>query len=116
VQIEAGAPLWPTERSARANTFEVVEAVLLALDGSFVDDDTTAVLRIAPPSAGAVTVTVIGAAAATPSEGSVHVTGPVPRQVQPAPLALPKVVPAGSVSVTETEFACEGPAFETFSV
>jgi hypothetical protein len=116
VQIAAGAPLCPTERSARAKTFDVVAAVLFPLAGSFVEDDTTAVFKIAPPSAGAVTVRVIGAAAVTPSAAIAHVTGPVPVQAQPVPVEETKAVPAGSVSVTDTELACEGPAFETFNV
>jgi hypothetical protein len=55
-------------------------------------------------------------AAAIPSEGSVQVTGPVPEQVQPVPVAEPKVTPAGRESVSETELACDGPALATFRV
>ncbi len=115
-QISAGPPDCAIERSARAKTVDVVEAPLLAEAGSFVADETPAVLTMDPASAGVVTEIEIGEAAVTPSEGSVHVTGPVPEQVQPAPLADTNVVPAGSVSVTDTELACDGPAFETFSV
>ena len=73
-------------------------------------------LTIAPAPAGAVTLIVTGFAAAIPSEGSVQVTGPVPEQLQPVPVAEPNVTPAGRESVSETELACDGPALATFRV
>jgi hypothetical protein len=115
-QTAAGAPLCVTDMSALAKTVDVVEAPLLAADGSLVDEVTDAMFVIAPAADGALTTIEIGAAEATPSEGSVQVTGPAPLQLQPAPDAETKEAPAGSVSVTVSELACEGPAFPTVSV
>src|SRR5438093_51107 len=94
-------------------------AVLLDELGSEVDALTVAVLEIVPPSLGALTVIVI-VEDVLPVRASLshwHVTlAVVPLHVQPAPLALWKVTPAGSVSVTVTLLAVEGPALLTLSV
>jgi hypothetical protein len=116
VQICAGAPDWPIERSARANTVDEVAAVLLAETGSAVTAETVAELEMPPASAGAVTTTEIGDAEASPSDGIVQVTGPVPEHDHPVPDAETKDAPAGSVSTTESVFACDGPVFVTVSV
>src|SRR5438309_9117687 len=93
----------------------VVGSVAVLLDelGSEVDALTVAVLEIVPPSLGALTVIVIveGVLPVGARLARVHVTlALVPLHVQPAPLALWKVTPAGSVSVTVTLLAVEGPA------
>ena len=107
------------ERSAEALT--VVDAVAVLLDelGSDVEELTEAALVIMPPSLGAVTRIVMGGA--VPGGRllvRVQVTlALVPLQVQPAPLALWKVTPAGSVSRTVIGAAAVlGPALLTASV
>ena len=67
---------------------------------------------------GAVTTTVIGGAAVPAvSAGRVHVTDTLPafEQTQPVPAALPNVTPDGSVSVTISAAASDGPALVTVS-
>ena len=105
--------------SAEAMTVVGSVAVLLDELGSEVDALTVAVLEIVPPSLGALTVIVIveGVLPVGARLARVHVTlALVPLHVQPAPLALWKVTPAGSVSVTVTLLAVEGPALLTLSV
>src|SRR5262249_52424117 len=66
---------------------------------------------------GAVTTIEIGGAAATASSGIVQVTVPDDcEQVQPVPVALTNVVPAGRGSGTTTSVASSGPVFETVMV
>src|SRR5438093_962797 len=94
-------------------------AVLLDELGSEVDALTVAVLEIVPPSLGALAGMMIGVNVMHLAArlARVHVTmALVPLHVQPAPLALWKVTPAGSVSVTVTLLAVEGPALLTLSV
>ena len=69
-----------------------------------------------PADVGAVIATVIAGAAPEASDGRVHVTVVVPLQDHPVPEAETSAAPAGSVSVTETSEAVEGPPFETWSV
>src|SRR5438093_1069680 len=91
-------------------------AVLLDELGSEVDALTVAVLEIVPPSLGALTVIVIveGVLPVGARLARVHVTlALVPLHVQPAPLALWKVTPAGSVSVTVTLLAVGSAAVRT---
>jgi hypothetical protein len=91
-------------------TFDVL--LLLPGLGSVVADDTVAVFKSVPDldTVGAMIVSVIGGAAPTASEGLVHVTVPAANpQVQPVPVALTKLEPAGSTSVTVTENAVSGP-------
>src|SRR5580765_3151845 len=97
------------------------DAVLLLLAGvgSEVAADTVAVFDSVPgaTTGGAVIVRVIGAAGPTASVGIVQVTTPAANpQVQPAPVALTKPEPAGSVSLTLTVVAVEGPLFVTAMV
>ena len=115
-QVCGGAPLCPIERSARAKTVDGVTAVLFVAAESAVDAETVAELERLPASAGAVTAIEMGAAAPMPSDGSVQVTGPVPEHDQPVPPADTNATPAGSVSTTESELACDGPALATLSV
>jgi hypothetical protein len=96
--------------------------VVVALDellpetGSLTADVIDTALTADPADAGASIVTVIAGAAPTDSEGRVHVTVVVPPHVQPEPPAETSVAPDGSVSVTESDVAVDGPAFETESV
>ena len=79
--------------------------------------DTVAVLLIDPPAAGAVTAIAIEGAAPTTNVARVHVTVPAALlQAHPVPVALTKVVPAGSGSTTDTLFAVSGPPLLTASV
>src|SRR5438552_1270274 len=107
------------DRSAEAVTVVDAVAVLLAGVGSEVEALTAAVLVMVPPSLGAVTTIVI--VEGVPPVGArlalVQVTlALVPLHVQPVPEALWKVTPAGSVSVTLTLVAVEGPPLLTESV
>ncbi len=64
------------------------------------------------------TVTVMtGAVADAASAGRVHVTETLPMLLHdhPPPEAETKVIPAGSVSVTETSAASDGPLLRTVS-
>ena len=111
-------PVFAIDRSARAVTPVDAVAVLLPAFGSAVAADTTAVSVSEAAWAGAVTVTVIvGAVAPVASEALVHVTDTLPLLThdQPVPVALTKVMPAGSVSVTDTAVASEGPLSTTTS-
>ncbi len=116
MQIDAGAPLCVTARSARANTFELVGAELLPATASAVADDTVTVLPMEPASGGAATTTEIDGAAAIASDGRVHVTGPVPEHAHPVPVAETNEEPAGRGTPTESELACDGPALATLIV
>ena len=111
------APPLPAAGAA-GTAFTVVdaEAELFAEDGSFVEDDTAAVFKAVPADGGAVIATVIAGAAPEASDGRVHVTVVVPLHDQPVPEAETNDAPAGSVSVTDTSEAVEGPAFEIWSV
>lgn len=76
--------------------------------------ETEAVLLMVPPAPGAVTVIVIAGAAPTARLARVHVTVPVSSpQAQPEPVADTCVIPAGRVSVTVSDWAVLGPAFDT---
>jgi len=88
VQIAAGPPLCVTARSARAKTWDVVDAELLAVVASAVAEDTDELATIVPASEGAVTTIEIGAEDATPREAMVQVTGPVPEQAQPGRMVI----------------------------
>jgi hypothetical protein len=97
------------------------ELVLLLFAGfvSVVELLTVAVFESVPAetTAGATIVRLMTGAAPVGSVATVQVTTPATLlHVQPLPEALTKDAPAGSVSVTETVFATEGPAFETASV
>ena len=112
-------PVFVTARSAEPVTPVEVDEVLFAGFGSAVVEDTDAVLLSVPAWAGAVTTTVmVGAVAPVASAGRVHVTEtfPVLAHVQPVPTADPNVTPAGSVSVTDTFAASDGPALAIVSV
>src|SRR5207249_281460 len=52
----------------------------------------------------------------TPRLARVQVTGVVPVQAQPVPMADKRVVPVGSGAEAETELATEGPALLTVRV
>src|SRR5437016_2160858 len=115
----AGEALLENERYAEAVTVVGSEAELLDELGSEVDALTVAVLEIVPPSLGALTVIVIveGVLPVGARLARVHVTlALVVTDVQTCALALWKVTPAGSVSVTVTLLAVEGPALLTLSV
>ena len=111
-------PVLVIARSADAVTVVLADELLFAGSGSAVADDTVAVFDSEPAWAGAVTSTVIvGAVAPVASSGVVQVTDTLPAfvQVQPVPVADANVTPAGSVSVTETPVASEGPLLVTVS-
>ena len=92
------------ERSAIPTVVLAVAELLAALLS--LGEVTVAVLLIVPAVDGAVTTIVMGGAAEFPViDGRVHVTVVVPEQAQPVPLAEPKVVPTGIVSVTEIDVA-----------
>src|SRR5439155_789530 len=115
----SGASVLMIDRSAEAVTVVDAVAVLLAGLGSEVAALTAAVLVMVPPSLGAVTTIVI--VEGVPPVGArlarVQVTlYSTPLRAQPVPLALWKVTPAGSVSVTLTLLAVEGPPLLTVSV
>jgi hypothetical protein len=106
------------DRSADAVTVVLTDEVLLPDVGSLVVLVTLAVLAMLPACAGAVTVTVMtGAVAPAAKAGRVQVTEMLALfvQVHPAPLAETNVTPAGSVSVTETLAASDGPLFVAVS-
>src|SRR5882672_5170401 len=97
-------------------TVVVAVAVLLAWLLSLVAELTVAVFVMVPAS-DAVTVMVMAGAAPGARLARVQVTTPPAwLQVQPLPVALTKVTPAGSVSLTLTEVAVLGPALLTLSV
>ena len=114
-----GGPVFVIARSADGVTVVVAEAVSLAGLGSGVAELTAAVSVSVAPWAGAVTTTVItGAVVPVVSAGRVQVAETLPTFVhtQPAPVALTKVTPAGSVSVTDRLAASDGPLLLTVSV
>jgi hypothetical protein len=73
-------------------------------------------LPIKPPVSGAVTLMVIVAVCPLVIVPRVQVTGPDPAQLPRVVEALTKVTPAGSVSVTVTPVAVEGPLFWAWMV
>ena len=82
-------------------------------------DETVAVLVIKPVVAGAVTTIVMAGAGLAGRLPAVRLHVTVPEtltQFQSVPLALTKVVPAGSVSTTLTADAGSGPALLTLIV
>ena len=106
-----------TDRSATTVTVVALLALLLAEFGSVVVELTETLFVIVLTVAGAVTVMVMAGAAPTAKLARVHVTTPPTwPHVQPVPLALTKVTPAGSVSATLSEVAVLGPALLTFTV
>src|SRR5215470_13647656 len=83
------------------STTTVDVLVLLASAGSTASLATVAMLMALPGLLCAITLMTMGAAAATPSDGMVHVTTPAAcAHDQPLPEALTNVAPAGRVSVT----------------
>src|SRR5437867_4692035 len=91
------------DRSAVLRTVVLSVSESLAEAGSFVAEETVAVLLIVPPEAGAVTVIVRAGALPGVRLGLEQMTVPaVWLQVQPVPEAMPKAAPAGRVSVTVT--------------
>ena len=86
--------------------------------GSAVGLDTVTLFVNVPACAGAVTTTVMGALAPAARSARVQVTDVFATFVhtQPVPTADTKVTPAGSVSVTETLAASDGPALATARV
>ena len=100
---------------AAGTVLTVVEAEdeLFADAGSFVAEPTEAVFVAVPAAGGALIATVIAGAAPEASDGRVQFTVVVPLHDQPVPDAETNDAPAGSVSVTDTSVAVEGPAFET---
>ena len=114
--LTLAGPVFTTERSAEAVTAVTALAVSFAGFGSVVVLETVAVFVSVPAWAGAVTTTVmVGAAAAVASAATVHVTDTFPafEHVHPVPDADTNVTPAGSVSVTETPAASDGPKLLT---
>ena len=112
-------PVLVMARSAEGVTVVDAVEVLLPGTGSVVADVTVAVSDSVAACPGAVTVTVIdGAEVPVASVGRVQVTETLPvfEQVHPVPVADTKVTPAGSVSVTDTDVASDGPALATASV
>src|SRR5260370_280158 len=98
-------------------TLEVL--LLLPGSGSVVADDTVAGLESVTDfdTVGVMIDSVIAGAVPTASDGLVQVTVPAANpQLQPAPVALTKPEPAGSVSLTETDDAASGPLFVTLRV
>jgi hypothetical protein len=83
---------------------------LLVLLGSPVGELTLAVF-VSVPEAGAVTVTVTLLTWPLVNVPRLQLTTPL--LLAPPPLALTKVTPNGSVSVTTTPLALEGPKFVT---
>lgn len=113
----SGASVIAIDTSDEAVTAVVVEAVLFALSGSGVVEAIAAVVVIVPPAAGAFAVTVIAGAAPVASVARVHVTvGDTKPHVQPVPLAITLVTPAGIVTVAVSDEAAFGPALLTVAV
>jgi hypothetical protein len=86
------------------------EVMLLVLLGSPVGELTLAVF-VSVPEAGAVTVTVTLLTWPLVNVPRLQLTTPL--LLAPPPLALTKVTPNGSVSVTTTPLALDGPKFVT---
>lgn len=102
------------DRSALSVTVVITLALLLVDTGSLAADETDALFVIVPPVAGGDTSKVIVEDVPASSDVRVHVTVPeLCVQVQPVPVALLYVAPAGSVSVTLTVPALLGPLFVT---
>jgi len=107
-----GATLELIATSARGVTVVVAEPVLSAGEGSFVAAPIVALDEIDGTSPGTVHATVIAGAAPTASVARVQETlAPVMEHVQPVPLAVGLVHPAGSVWLTVTDAAVDGPVF-----
>ena len=104
-------------RSAVAPTVVICVAVLLPGIGSALVAVTVAVSVMVPGAFGAVMTIEIGGALPGGSDGRVQVTTPAACvQVQPVPVALTNVAPAGSVSVTVMPVAVLGPRSVTVTV
>jgi hypothetical protein len=109
-KTDAG-PVLPRPTSATAVTVVMTGAVtLLVLLGSPVGELTLAVF-VSVPEAGAVTVTVTLLTWPLVNVPRLQLTTPL--LLAPPPLALTKVTPNGSVSVTTTPLALDGPKFVT---
>ena len=107
-------PVLPKRRSASSVTVVGTGGVTLFVGtGSGVGEPTLAKF-VSEPVAGAVTVTVRFVDCAARSVPKFHVTRPL--AFAPLPLALTNVTLAGSVSVTMTLLAEDGPKFETVMV
>ena len=105
-------PLLTIERSAEPATCVDTDASSFAGSGSGVALDTEALLTRVVDPVGAVTTTVIvGATSPAASAGRTQDTEALPDavHVQPVPSAETNVTPAGSVSVTATSTASDGP-------
>ncbi len=113
----SGASVTVTWISAIGVTAVTAVAELFAPLGSAVVEATVAVLDT-DAGAAPVTVATIETVALAPlaSVPRLHVTVVVPVQVPTLGVADTKVKPAGSVSVTVTAAAGEGPALETVMV
>src|SRR5712692_10471591 len=118
--VAVAGPLFSILRSARRCTLVCSVAQLLSGLGSLVGELTQALLLMVPPSLGAVTTMVIGGAVAPGPSGVLLVQVTTPWlwvQVQPVPVALTKVTPAGNVSITVIGAAAvEGPPLCTVRV
>jgi hypothetical protein len=119
-----GEATTPMETPEEAFTVEVAVAESLPGAGSDVAEETVAVLdRTVPPATAALTPTV-SVKTALPAERVATEQETVPPaptagvvQIHPAADASEtKVVPAGSVSESETDAASLGPAFDTVRV
>src|SRR5262249_28912247 len=99
-----------------ALTVVLAALVLLPAAGSLAAEVTGTAFVAIPDAAGASKEIAIAGAAPAARAGRVHVIVLVPEQLQPVPEADTRLAPAGMVSVTDTEVASDGPAFETFRV
>jgi len=114
---DIGSRVITMPRSADAPTLETTFAVLFAVTGSPVIEETLTVSVASPPAAGASATIVIAGAAPVGSAAAVHVTTSAAWvHVQPVPIALTNVAPGGNVSVTVTVDAEDGPLFVTSTV
>ena len=105
------APVLPKPTSAAGVTVVMTgEVMLFVLFGSTVGEFTPATL-VNEPLAGALTVTVILLIWPLAKVPNVQLTTPL--LLAPPPLALTNVTPKGSVSVTTTLLALDGPKFVT---
>ena len=102
---------------AGAFTCVDAEAWLFAVFGSLVEALTVTLSTIRPAPGGAMALIVIGDEVPTATDCALQETPlPDPLQVQPDPVAVLKVTPAGKVSITVTLCAAFGPALETVTV
>ena len=111
-------PVLVIARSADAVTVVFATEVLFAAFGSAVVLDTLDVFDSVAAWPGAVTtIVIVGAVAPATRAGLVQdaETFPTLLQVHPVPVADTNVMPAGSVSVTVSEAASDGPLFTTTS-